>query len=488
MRPAGHRRPAVQAAAAFFAVLLLVTVPTAYPRESYRVVITQEDKDSVVAVNRSLFSVVNYPRSYAEANPEAFERIAQLNLSGTQFRIETMIHLMEPENDNDDPFVFDWTRFRTENMFRFLPGRTDEFAGKVQEAGGIPVVLLTYNAPWLSVTGAANAPPTHNDEWAEFAAAVVQHLMNLHHEGGGPFPLYVEVWNEPGPGGPYWTGTMDEYAALFRTVADRLHNEFPGVLVGGPSLLADQGAYLMRFLELAGDVADFVTLHVYNDDPVLMARRLSRWQDYVVETTGREIGLMITETDNWRLVGGEKFRHLLIRQFELLDMARQPLGVHHFSLPHYREAPDRLFGLVRADGEVVGYNYWPYWLFSTLTGDHLRVEVERGAAANESTTSRGLRDPKPLYATASIDGSRATAILFAPAEPANVDISVTLPASWHGAAQVMLTTVTAEGPVLVSDLNLVATAGSFTTSLVCEPGLAYRLDFARHSEESSQEP
>jgi hypothetical protein len=434
--------------------------------------VTVATDPSASAINRGLFSVVNYPRSYAEMTPASAERIAALDLSATQFRIETMIDLMEPANDNDDPTVFDWSGLRTEDMFRFLPGATANFYADVEARGGEPVILLTYNVAWLARNGRANDPPDSNAEWAEFAAAVVEHLIGLHAAGSGPFPRYVEVWNEPGPGGPYWTGTLEEYAELFRAVADRIHARYPGVLVGGPSFLADQGVHLMRFLELAGDAADFITIHVYNDDPVLMTRRLERWVEYVEQAAGRPLGLMVTETDNWRLTGPDKFNYILVRQFELLNASPRVLGVHHFSLPYYREAPDRTFGLVFPNGEVLGCNYWPYWYFAPLTG--LRMEVS-ATLLDGSDAPRGLRDPSPLYAAASHDDTHLTVLLYPPGSAAYVNLEVSLPCGSSVFTRATLAAVREAGPETLHEWRLEPGSSLVEISLSCEPGVAYRL-------------
>lgn len=430
-------------------------------------------------VNRGLFSVVNLQRSFAEASPAAWERIEALNLRGTQVRTETMIDLLEPANDNEDPSVFAWERLHTSRMFRFLPGLTREYAAAVEKLGAVPLILLTYNVPWLARNGQPNDPPRSNEEWAEFAAAAVEHLIALHDAGEAPFPRYVEVWNEPGPGGPYWTGSVQEYAALFRVVADRIHRDYPGVQVGGPSFLADHGVHLMRFLELAGDAADFITIHVYNDDPVLMTRRLERWIDYIADTTGRDLPLMVTETDNWRLSGGEKFRYLMVRQFELLRSSAPLVGVHQFSLPYYPESPGRVFGLVRPDGSVIGPNYWPYWFFAAFEGEALEVAVEQvhpDGSRHAVGADRGLRESLPLYAAAAHQPGRTTVLLFAAGAPATVDVRVSIPATVAGnGGELSVVAVTEDGSRTVHTQQILPGTPEARIRLGVAAGVGFRI-------------
>lgn len=439
-----------------------------------------------VHVNRAIFSLVNLQRSFAESSPESWSRIEALNLRGTQVRTEVMIDLLEPANDNSDPYDFAWDRLQTNDMARFLPGRSDEFYEVVGSLGAVPVTLLTYNAGWLAREGRANDPPSSQEEWAEFASAAVEHLLSLHESGLGPFPRYIEVWNEPAPGGPYWSGTVQEYAELFRTVADRIHRDYPGVKVGGPSFLADQGVHLMRFIELAGDVVDFVTLHVYNDDPVLLPRRLERWADYVEDATGRELPLMLTETDNWQLTGERKFDYLMIRQFELLAADPRIIGVHHFSLPFYREAPSRVFGLVRPDGSVVDDNYWPYWYFAPLHGEQLQVEVSEargGGVHRPLSEDRALRDPRRIYAVGSIVAESGTApsasvLFYAPREGGPVSIALALPATFADSVAA-LTAVTPLGPepaeISISRRDRLGDWVVLVLDLFADAGVGYQL-------------
>lgn len=467
-------------------LIVVFSVIVLAPLSAERLIVTVSLPEEPQSVNRGIFSVVNLQRSFAERSPASWERIRDLNLAGTHVRTETMIDLLEPVNDNDDPERFDWDHLRTDQMFRFLPGMTEPYSQAVDELQGVPVILLTYNVPWLATHGRANDPPWSNDEWAEFAAAVVDDLIARHRAGTGPFPRYVEVWNEPGPGGPYWTGTVDEYIALFRTVAARIHRDYPGVLVGGPSFLADQGVHLMRFLEAAGDVADFITIHVYNDDAVLMRRRLERWIDYIREVTGREIPLMVTEADNWQLTGAEKFAHLMVRQFELLAAPSTLVGVHQFSLPYYPESRDRVFGLVRPDGRVVAHNYWPYWFFAPFAGDRLPVTVERELSTGEPgpiADDRGLRDPARLYAVASRQVStaeehcRTTVLLYARHEPAVVEVA--LPAQVVGAEhELTVTAVTVEGPTVVCRTAGPTDANGLRVRLAIEPATGYQIQLS----------
>ena len=117
-----------------------------------------------------LFSIVNFPRLYSEGSDLAWSVFEELNPTGTQARIETWIHLMEPENDNNNPYVINWHGFNTDAMFRHVDDSTDLFLPTVADFGMRPVLLLCYNAEWLGRHGRHSDPPYDNEEWAEFAA------------------------------------------------------------------------------------------------------------------------------------------------------------------------------------------------------------------------------------------------------------------------------------------------------------------------------
>jgi hypothetical protein len=212
-------------------------------------------------------------------------------------------------------------------------------------------------------------------------------------------------------------------------VAERIHRDYPGVRVGGPAVLSGDGGFMLDFIEEVGDVADFYTMHFYNQDPVLMARRIEDWADYIRDETGRSEPLLnITESDNWELQGPEKIDYLLVRQFELVRRADKIAGFHHFSLPYYAEQSDRIFGLIRPNGRVVQHNYLPYWLFNGYEGTHVATKsfVEEEAVPTERTN----REPLPFYAAATTADGAVNVVSYATsplAESMSVEITVPSP-------------------------------------------------------------
>jgi len=82
--------------------------------------------------NRALFSTQGFMQVFVEENPMVMESFELTNPKGTQTRLETYIHQMEPQNDNDDPSVFNWDKFYPDRMIRFIEDR-EPFEQKLDE-------------------------------------------------------------------------------------------------------------------------------------------------------------------------------------------------------------------------------------------------------------------------------------------------------------------------------------------------------------------
>lgn len=324
-------------------------------------------------INRALFSIVGVPQFYAESNEVAMSAYEQLNFVGTQARLETQSHSTEPVNDNDDPFDFNWDAFYMEHLFRFVPNDPGGFLADVQHRGMEPVLLLAYNHRWNSATGATASAPLDVEEWAEWAAAVVE-FFNGNGDNYALNVKYVEVWNEPNHHW-FWEGPRDIYFDLFNATAERIHANYPGVLVGGPSL-SPEGEFddfMETFLQRCGHNVDFLVYHTYLDSSVEIAEKIKYWVGRARELTGNaQLQVMITEADKPTLFSTRKQEHLMRRQFELLAISDLVDGFHQFCLSYYDEN-GTIFGLIDVDGPLLEYNYWPYWIFRDLVGNEANV-------------------------------------------------------------------------------------------------------------------
>lgn len=324
-------------------------------------------------VNRALFSTQGFMQVNGEPNPMVMETFTLLNPAGTQTRLETYIHQMEPENDNDDPDTFNWAALHPDKQIRFVKDH-NAFLKTVAALGMEPLALLCYNVDWLR----SNNPDDQiadRDEWAEFAAAVVQSYNGIR---GDTYKLnlrLVEIWNEPNFS-DFRIGTMDAYFDLFNKTARRIHRDYPGVLVGGPAVTKagkDAGDWMDGFIQTCGPDADYIIYHVYGEPVESLIADTTRWTQAFRQLPGKAQGkMMITETDQW-IQGWPKMQYVLERQFRFLDISDLVLGLHHFCCMAYNESGNYTFGIVEPSGAVLGGTFWPYWLFRNLIGHNAAI-------------------------------------------------------------------------------------------------------------------
>lgn len=326
-------------------------------------------------INRGIFSTQGFMQVYTQQNPMVLETFKFTNPSGTHTRLETYIHQMEPENDNADPNVFDWEKFKPQSMIRFIEDRAA--FEKVTDALGMEwLSLLCYNVDWLK-SGNKDATISSNEEWGEYAAAVVESYNGNARSGKDYAPRlkYVEIWNEPNHP-DFSIGTQQSYFDLFNITAQRLHRDYPGVMVGGPALATtdpnwNSDDWMINFLKACGANSDYISYHHYGGEgePVeKIMDDLKKWVGEFRKIPGKERGrAMITEIDQWSH-GWPKSRYVMERQFGFLALSDLILSIHHFCCLSYGEGGHYTFGIVDRQGGVLGGTFWPYWMFRALSG------------------------------------------------------------------------------------------------------------------------
>ncbi len=333
--------------------------------------VTVDWASPIGCVNRAIFSTQGFMQIYSSENPMVLDTFLLLNPDGTHTRLETYIHQMEPQNDNADPNIFNRDAFHPQNMIRFIPDR-DPFEKFLDFTGMERLSLLCYMADWLKSDDPDN-PIRNINEWAEFAAAVVE-TYNGRGENLSPRLKYVEIWNEPNMK-QFYSGTRDSYFELFNRTADRIHRDYPGVMVGGPALThapdCDPEGWMEDFLKVCGSRADYISYHHYGPqgEPVsVLTDDIRRWSARFRAIPGKEQGkVMLTELDAW-FQGWPKIQHILERQFRFLDISDLIGAIHHFCCLAYNESGNYTFGIVDKRGGVIEGVFWPYWLFRNYSG------------------------------------------------------------------------------------------------------------------------
>jgi hypothetical protein len=337
----------------------------------------------------------------------------------------------------------------------------------VREEGMEPVLLLAYNLPWLSPDGNVTQPPEDPDEWAEFASTALKSING--EPGSGEYVTrvkYIEIWNEPDTQ-TYWQGSAEEYYRLFRTVAERIHREFPEVKVGGPVSLNYSAPWTLNFIKNCKDQLDYLVYHSYEETPENMVSRIKKMGEYLRKETGKpDIKIMVTESDHRFLTGAEKIDYLIRRQFGLMDVSEYISAFHQFTARAFAEG-DMELGMVRLNGTVLGYNYWPFWLFRDLLGEEAEITVSK-------------KDHDLLFQGA-VSDDVMTLVLYRPLSSDNnekITVNLPVPAGFRENGLCTLSKVSAESQGVMQVIP-VQNKKSISLEIDAEPGSGYAVSLSR---------
>ncbi len=139
--------------------------------------------------------------------------------------------------------------------------------------------------------------PTDVDEWQRLIHALVtrysvERRLVTHWEVGNETDI-----GEDG-GSPYLIPGAGEYAAFYRMTIEPILAAFPEARVGGPAACWIDNEPLPGFIEIckqAGTQLDFISWHLYSDDPDRHAMGIRRAQELLEGYPGKRPELFITE-------------------------------------------------------------------------------------------------------------------------------------------------------------------------------------------------
>lgn len=113
-------------------------------------------------------------------------------------------------------------------------------------------------------------PPTDPQKWADICVHLIRHF-NKGWANGHHFNIrYWEIWNEPDLNGQMWTGTREDYFALYAAAATAIKTHDPQAKVGGPGLTHLNSDWTRPFLKFCQErklPLDFFSYHWYGSDP-----------------------------------------------------------------------------------------------------------------------------------------------------------------------------------------------------------------------------
>lgn len=147
-------------------------------------------------------------------------------------------------------------------------------------------------------------PPTSPDKWSELVEKFVRHLVQRY--GASEVrQWYFEAWNEPNLKSWFWTGTQEEYFALYKASAHAVKAVDPSLRIGGPATSAIQ--WIPQFLDYCdktGTPVDFVSTHIYpGDDQAMIFGQAAKYKEYDVVPAG--VALARKQIDATRFKGTE---------------------------------------------------------------------------------------------------------------------------------------------------------------------------------------
>jgi xylan 1,4-beta-xylosidase len=177
------------------------------------------------------------------------------------------IHAVFPDFNRDPakPESYDFAR-----TDRYLEGVRKTGAGIVYRLGE----TIEHEDPKRFIH-----PPKDFNQWAQICLGVIRHYNEGWANGFHHGIRYWEIWNEPENRPACWTGTDEQFLALYATAARAIKTEFPKLKVGGPAFgytgevkgeRFRAGGLVTNFLAMCRRESlplDFLSWHCYTDDP-----------------------------------------------------------------------------------------------------------------------------------------------------------------------------------------------------------------------------
>ncbi len=357
---------------------------------------------SLNTVSAKLFSIhaAHDDPGLAPLSGEALKNFEALNLRGGFSRIADRD--VENDNDDDDPNHINPAGFHFEGV--------DAGLSEMKKLGLEPIMLIEkpgYSEPkWMWQDGPWNNPgPRGAAELAEHVAAIIEHVNG----GKGTDPnyklnlRYVELANEPDIN----PKTVDGFVRLFKTVAARVHRDYPGVKLGGFG--GYETPYLTEFMDKAGNDLDWISRHPYGWTGEMLFQAQDNYTAYRQAHGLKPIEFIITEWDFW-IQGKPKFDYMMRRDFEAVKRTNL-VGTLHYRLGQYAE-PVYLFGVLWTGsnpekgagprGTPMHDAYDSFWAFRDFRGARVPVQV--------ASTAPGLADH--LLADSTRDGESINTVLY----------------------------------------------------------------------------
>ena len=171
---------------------------------------------------------------------------------------EVDIHTIFPDFDRDpsDPASYDFAR-------------TDDYIASIVATGAGIVYRLGESIEHTRRKYFVH-PPADPEKWAQVCLGIIRHYNEGWADGHAYGIAHWEIWNEADnpDAGVMWSGTDDEYFALYAVTSRAIRAAFPALRVGGPACTMINEAHTREFLRRCRDERlplDFFSWHTYAD-------------------------------------------------------------------------------------------------------------------------------------------------------------------------------------------------------------------------------
>ena len=122
-------------------------------------------------------------------------------------------------------------------------------------------------------------PPKDNLKWAQICEHIIRHYNEGWADGLRLNIRFWEIWNEPDLKDRCWTGTHEEFFALYTTAATHLKSCFPELSIGGCAITSPFSSMTEPFLKYVREhnaPLDFFSWHGYLHLPAQAAESSQR--------------------------------------------------------------------------------------------------------------------------------------------------------------------------------------------------------------------
>ena len=216
-----------------------------------------------------------------------------------------------------------------------------------------PFVELSFMPSALSSGGdtvfhyrANVTPPRDLDRWATLISKLVTHWVERY--GAEEVrQWFFEVWNEPNLAA-FWSGTREDYLALYRRTAEAVKTVDGALRVGGPASAANAWvADLVAFCERERVPLDFVSTHHYPTDAFG-----EPGDDTPTQLSDSHLGVLREESGEVRRQAGD--RPLYYTEWSTSSNPRDTLHDEPYAAAYIVRA------VMEQQGLVQGYGYWTF--------------------------------------------------------------------------------------------------------------------------------